>query len=195
MSEPDLTAELRRRAEESAATIMQESKAEARRILADADESIRMRQREVLRDREKAWRAGARARTAAARHDGMKEVLLARTRLVERVLEKAKGMLPDASREEAYASLLRDDLERALDFVGDRGTTVWCTPALASELREALESKPSVVVKPTEEIGSGFVAVDDAERVRVDCTLETKLARLAPVLAIEILERLPGSEP
>lgn len=195
MSEPGLSAELRRRAEESAAVMIRDAEAEAQRILADADDAIRTRQRDVLEDSEKTWRAGARMRIAAARHNAMKDVLLSRTRVVDRVLQQARALLPSSLKLEQYESFLSKDVEQALDFVGERSATVRCTPSLASALRRLLASKPSVAIQPTDDVGSGFVVTDDEKAVRVDCTLETRLDRLAPLLAIEIHRRLAETEP
>jgi vacuolar-type H+-ATPase subunit E/Vma4 len=171
------------------------AEAEAERILADADEAIRTRQRDVLRSREQKWRAEARVRIAAARHEAMKDVLLSRTRVVNRVLDAARALLPAILKTEQYDSLLAHEIEQALDFVGDGGATVHCTQSLASAVRRSVASKPSVAVEPSDDIGSGFVAADDGGTVRVDCTLEARLDRLAPLLAIEIHRRLAEIEP
>ena len=195
MSEPGLSGELRRRAEESAAAVIRTAEAEAERILRDAEDAIQTRQRDVLQDREHTLRAEARRRIAASRHQAMKDVLLSRTRVVDRVLEKAKALLPDTLKTEQYDSLLSKELEQALEFVGEGGAILRCTPALASTIRRSLVTKPSVAVEPSDDVGSGFVATDKEGRVRVDCTLEARLERLAPLLAIEIHRRLAETEP
>ena len=195
MAEPGLSDELRRRAEESAAAMIRAAEAEAERILDDAQGAIRERQRDVLRHREEKWRAEARVQIAAARHAAMRDTLLSRTRVVDRVLQEARALLPDALKLEKYDSLLSTELDEALDFVGEGGSTVFCTPSLTSSLRKLLVSRPSVKLQPADDIGNGFIVVDDGEAVRVDCTLETRLDRLAPLLAIEIHRRLMEAEP
>ena len=194
MSDPDLSAELRRRADAAASEMIREAEAEARRISAEARDSMRKHERDVLRDRENAWRDQVRVRVAGARHEAMKDVLLARTRVVERVLQKAKDLLPGALAAESYRALLSEDVEEALRFLGDGPATFRCTPALASAIRDELQSKPSAAVEPTDGVGSGFIASDEKHTVSIDCTLETRLARLAPQLAIEIHQRLEGPQ-
>lgn len=194
MGDPDLSAELRRRAESSASAMIREAEAEARRISVEARDSMRKHERDVLRDREDAWRDQVRVRIAGARHEAMKDVLLARTRVVERVLQAAKDLLPGALSLGSYRALLSEDIEQALSFVGSGPATFRCTPALASTIRDELRSKPSVAVEPSDGIGSGFIAADEKHTVSIDCTLETRLARLAPQLAIEIHRRLEEPE-
>ena len=48
----------------------------------------------------------------------------------------------------------------------------------------------AVVVEVADDVGTGFVMVGEDGRVQVDGTLETRLHRLAPTLAIEIYGQL-----
>ena len=189
MAQADLIAELHRRAGETANSIRQSAREEAERIASDADRAIEERRSSVLRSREDEYRAEARASIAAARHEAMRAVLLAQTRLVERVLDSARGLVPALTRDEAYLSQLPTELKEAIAFVGSENATVRCSDGLEAPVREALRAMPRVSIE-TMNAGSGFVASGDGGSVRVDATLEARLSRLAPALAIEIHDRL-----
>ncbi len=190
MAPSDLDAALRRRAAEAAESLIRTAKAEADRIAADADRAIETRRSAVLSSRDDQYRAEARAGIAAERHEAMRAVLLAKTRVVERVLQRARDLLPASIRSDAYNASLEEEVERALAFVGGDEAVVRCSETLAPALRDALRANADVAVEIGDDVGSGFVIVGQAGRVRIDSTLETRLDRLTPVLAIEIHERL-----
>jgi vacuolar-type H+-ATPase subunit E/Vma4 len=110
--------------------------------------------------------------------------------LVERVLQAAKALLPEAARRTASARALRGELEEALAFVGGEGATVRCSEELASSIREAVGNRGGVTVESDPAFGPGFIVVGTGGSVLIDRTLQTRLQRLAPTLAIEIHKRL-----
>jgi vacuolar-type H+-ATPase subunit E/Vma4 len=190
MTVSDLDTELRRSAEATVESILGTARAEAERLRAEADHRIESRRTEVRRDREAAHGAEARVAIAAARHAAMGSVLLARTRLVDRVLERARSLLPEAAQTEAYAKTLGGELAEALQFVDGGGAVVRCTVDLADAVRDALRGRPEVSVEPTTELGTGFIVVGAGESVLVDGRLESRLDRLGSALAIRILAHL-----
>lgn len=190
MTVSDLDTELRRSAEATVESILGTARAEAERLRTEADQRIESRRTEVRRDREAAHGAEARVAVAAARHAAMGSVLLARTRLVDRVLERARSLLPEAAQSEAYGSTLGAELEEALQFVDGDGAVVRCTLALADAVVAALRSRPEVSAQPSNELGTGFIVVGAGEAVHVDGRLETRLDRLASALAIQIHARV-----
>jgi vacuolar-type H+-ATPase subunit E/Vma4 len=190
MTPSDLDEALRKRGRETAEAIMRAARTAADRIAADADQAIEERRSAVLGSRKDVYRTQARTEIAAERHEAMRAVLLAKTRVVERVLRRARAMLPAELHNDAYQAALEKEVEEALAFVGSEEATVLCSGALAPALRQALRATPEVAVQVADDASSGFVVVGRAGRVRVDSTLETRLDRLAPTLAIEIHERL-----
>jgi vacuolar-type H+-ATPase subunit E/Vma4 len=190
MPPSNLDEALRERAKNTADSILSAARADAERIAADAARVIEERRTAILDSREDAYRVEARAGIAAERHEAMRAVLLAKTRVVERVLQRARAMLPEVLGSDAYRAGLAEELERALRFVGDEGTTVRCSESLAPALRQALRANPQVEVQVAHDVGTGFVTIGKDARVRVDFTLEARIDRLAPTLAIEIHERL-----
>ena len=108
---------LRKRGRETAEGIMRAARTAADRIAADADQRIEERRSAVLSSRKDEYRTQARTDIAAERHEAMRAVLLAKTRVVERVLERARTLLPAELRNEAYQAALEEEVEEALAFV------------------------------------------------------------------------------
>ncbi|MGB8332087.1 MAG: V-type ATP synthase subunit E [Polyangiales bacterium] len=190
MSRSDLDTELRRRADTTAQAILGAAQVAAQRLASEADLRIAERRREVLEHKETEYGAEARVAIAAERHAAMRAVLLARTRVVDRVLERVRALLPEAATRPSYVSDLNRELTKALQFVEAEGAVVRCSPKLAPTLREALRAAPKVAVEATDSIGTGFVVVGRGASVTVDALLDTRVDRLASALAIEIHAQL-----
>ena len=190
MAASDLDNELRRSAGLTSESILGAARADAERIASEADRLIGDRRREMLKGKQAEYDGEARVAIAAERHAAMRAILLARTRLVARVLERARALLPDAARAEAYVSTLSNEVTEALQFVDSEGAVVRCSTDLERAIREGLRDRPEVKVETEAGIGTGFVVVAGDGSVLVDGRLETRVDRLASVLAIEIHTRL-----
>ena len=187
-----LDAELRRGADATAQALVRDAREEADRIEAEADRGIEGKRAATLEHWEEEYRGEARAAIASARREATREVLLAKTRLIERVLERAGALLDSAMLEDGYQATLAGDLKRTLAFVGANGALIRCAPVIEAKVREAVSSIDGTRLKVDESVGSGFV-VDEEGGVRVDATLESRLRRLAPQLSVEILQRIEES--
>jgi vacuolar-type H+-ATPase subunit E/Vma4 len=186
MAASDLDTELRTRAETTAASILSAAQAEAARLASEADLLIADRRRKVLKDKEDEYGSEARIAIASERHAAMRAVLLARTRVVDRVLERVRALLPEAAARQSYLSGLSAELTEALQFVERDGAVVQCSVDLASILREALRAQPEIKVQPVSDLGTGFIVVGREASVLVDARLDARVDSLASVLAIEI---------
>jgi vacuolar-type H+-ATPase subunit E/Vma4 len=186
MAASDLDTELRTRAETTAASILSAAQAEAARLASEADLLIADRRRKVLKDMEDEYGSEARIAIASERHAAMRAVLLARTRVVDRVLERVRALLPEAAARQSYLSGLSAELTEALQFVERDGAVVQCSVDLASILREALRAQPEIKVQPVSDLGTGFIVVGREASVLVDARLDARVDSLASVLAIEI---------
>jgi vacuolar-type H+-ATPase subunit E/Vma4 len=186
----DLDSELRRSAEGTVESVRAEALQEADRLASEADRAIAERRKEVIENKEAEYLAEGRIAIAAERHAAMRAVLLARTRLVERVLEGARTLLMEAAQRQSYLSTLGDETAAALQFVDDSGAVVRCSPDLESNVRELLRERPNLKVEADAELGPGFMVIGDGGSVRVDGRLESRLDRLSSALAIEIHSRL-----
>ena len=190
MAKSGLDTELRHSAERTSESILGTARTDAKRLGAESERVVEDRRREVLKDKEAEYGAEARVAIAAERHAAMRAVLLARTHLVDRVLERAQALLPDVARNEAYLATLSSELADALQFVEAEGTVVRCSEDLGPAVRDRMRDRPEVKVEPEADVGTGFVVVGAEGSVVVDGRLETRIERLASVLAIEIHTRI-----
>lgn len=191
MALAELIAALERGAEEEVRRIREEADAEVARL----DEEVRAcldgrRARERARLQER-LRGETELRLSAARLEGRRHVLAARDGMLERVLEAARGRLPEALADPRYLEPLPAALERALGFLPDGGV-VLCSPEIASVVREALGGFADVEVRLGLDAGTGFIVASADESVRVDGTLEARLAGAWPELAIYVAVHIAG---
>ncbi|MGB3052691.1 MAG: V-type ATP synthase subunit E family protein [Polyangiales bacterium] len=190
MAGSDLDTELRRAANETAESILNAARADSDRVASQSERVIEGRRRKLMEHKEAVYGADARREIAAERHAAMRAVLLARTQLVDRVLGRARALLPGASMNERYLTALGAELAEALKFVDGDDAVVRCSLRLEPAVRKALSDRPRVQVEPEEEMGTGFIVVGAGGSVVVDGQLETRIDRLASSLAIEIHARL-----
>ena len=186
MSGSDLDTELRRRAERTAETLLREARAEADRLVGEAERTIEKRRREAMHDKEAEYRGEARIAIASERHEALRAVLEARTRVVDRVLQELRAILPEATATESYLSSLAGQISDALQYVDGNGAVVRCSTSLAPSVQATVRDRPQIRVEPTTDIDAGFVLAGAEGAVVVDGRLETKVDRLEPTLAIEI---------
>ncbi len=190
MDESDLIIELRRNAEATAARIRESAQLEAEQLRLETERQIESRRAASLREEEEDYRLEARSEIAAERHASMRSVLQARAQLIERVLELAASMLPDACESETYRSTLAAQLGESMRFIDDEGARVLCSQELVPALREAAKAYASATVEPDADTRNGFVVVNANGSVAVDKQLDTELRRMRPTLAIEIHDRV-----
>ena len=190
MAEGDLSTELRRRAEATAEAILGSARAEASKVLANATAELESRRSQAVRSSEEAHREESRASIAAARHEALRAVLLARERLLARVFERARARLADAYQMPSYRDTLPAEVFKAIEFVGDEEAVVRCSEGLSELVEDGLRGRAEARVEPLQTDGHGFVVVGGSDQIEVDGTLESRLERLSPTLAIEILGRI-----
>lgn len=190
MDGPDLTTELRKNAEAAATRILESARVQAEQLRTKTERQIQSRRAASLQKEEAIYRLAARSAIAAERHSSMRAVLLTKARLVDRVLELATSLLPDACTTETYRSTVAQHLEDSMRFVGNQGARVLCSPELVPTLREAAKAHGSVTVEPDAETQNGFVVVSANGSVTIDKRLDTQLRRMKPTLAIEIHDRV-----
>ena len=190
MADSDLDTELRRAAEQTAESILSAARTDSERVVSETERSVEGIRRERMDHKEAEYGADARRAVAFERHAAMRAVLLSRTRVVDRVLEQAKALLPEAAKTEIYLSTLGAELGEALKFVEEDDALVRCSPTLEPAVRKALCAKPQVQVEPWSEADTGFTVLGAGASVLVDGRLETRIDRLASSLAIEIHARL-----
>jgi vacuolar-type H+-ATPase subunit E/Vma4 len=190
MAGSDLDAELRRAANETAKSILDAARGDSQRVASQSERAVEGRRRELIARKEAEYGTEARRAIATERHAAMRAMLIARTQVVDRVLERARALLAGAAIDERYLRSLGAELTEALKFVDGDDAMVRCSPQLEPAVRKALSDRPRVRVEAVKEMGTGFIVVGASGTVLVDGQLETRIDRLASSLAIEIHARL-----
>ncbi len=169
---------------------LETARAEVDRLLAEAERERGQQRLTRLRDWEKELRREAYLELARARREGRREVLLARERMLDRVLAAAEDRLAALLEQDACRIALGERLEVAQAYMGDEPCVLRASPGLAGELRSHLAGRAGVTVVEEPDLGSGFSLEAQDGSVRVDGTLEALLARLRPVLSLEVVRRV-----
>ncbi len=119
--------------------------------------------------------------------------LVARDHLLARVLDRARARLPAALARPEFRAGLPRLLEEALEALGDRPAILRAPPALLGVLEPLARARPRLELQADPAAGSGFVLTSADGSLRIDATLEHRLAQLAPRLRQDILARLKGT--
>ncbi len=195
MSPEDLSSELRRTAEATAASIHESARAEARRLADEAEKLIQSRLRDSLEREEAKLRSEARRSIATARQEAMRALLLAKARLIDLVLARTKDGLSAAARSPEYLAQLPSQLEEALRYVQeDQAVRVQCAPDLLQAVKSAKPNRPGLRVEADPELSSGFLVLTEDGSLKIDKRLERALEEAKADLAIAIQARLEERE-
>ncbi len=189
MAIEQLLAALEHEAAAEQAALLAEAKTEVGRIRARTAARIADQQAAYLGPREREWRDEASAVLTAARRHARGEVLAARQHLLDRVFANARERLPETLSEDRYRTVLPTHLDDALAYVGDGACTVRCPPVIAEIVRGLASSRPSVAVVEDAAALTGPVVESTDGSVTVDNTLEARLERLRPRIALDIVAR------
>lgn len=182
-----LLASLERDAEAEIERVLADARARAAAVTVEVDERLARRRRETLARREAEARAGLERALASARHAARQRVLAARETLLERFFAELRALLPALAAAPAYRGALPAELARARVFAGDAAVTARCAPALAPALRRVARRNGRLTVRPDARVAAGFRLVTADATLEVDGTLEGRVERLRPRLALEAL--------
>lgn len=166
------------------------ARAEAAEISRQADTRLGQMRQDALQAREADLRGAAEAALGEARRAARATVLEARQRLIDRVFETARGMLPGAGAGDAYRAALPQHIAEALAALGDQPAVIRCDAALADAVRTAVARKKHLVVRPEADARPGVVVATTDGTIEVDNTLDGRLERLRPQLALEVMARV-----
>ena len=185
-----LLATLEREAEAEISRVMDGARARAAEIVAAAQQRIALRREQTLAQRTAAARAEHERALAATRAAARAQVLAARAALLDRLFARLRAELPAVAGSAAYRAGLAGQLERLRSFAGERSLTVHCNPALAATLRNVMRTNGRLPIRPDSQIAGGFRLTTADGKLEVDATLEDRLERLRPQLALEALAAL-----
>lgn len=184
---------LEREATAQAEALLAAARAEAGEIARDADARLERRRSDLLGSREAELRGAAATTLGEARRRKRATVLEARQRLLERVLAAARARLPEALASEAYRAALPEHLTQGLRAIGDEPAVIRCPEAIAPAVRAAVAGRQNVAVQVDPAGGSGVVIATADGTIEADNTLDGRIERLGPRLALEVLARLAAA--
>jgi vacuolar-type H+-ATPase subunit E/Vma4 len=184
-----LLAALEREAAAQAEALLAAARAQATEIARDADARLERRRSDLLGSREAELRGAAAAALGAARRASRATVLEARQRLLERVLARARALLPEALASDAYRAALPEHVAQGLRAIGDEPAVIRCPQSLVTAVRAAVRDRKDVSVRGDKASGSGVSIATMDGAIEADNTLDGRLERLRPRLALEVLAR------
>jgi vacuolar-type H+-ATPase subunit E/Vma4 len=185
---------LERDAAAQAEALLAAARAEVANIVRDADARLARRRSDLLGSREAELRGAAAAALGEARRASRATVLEARERLLERVLAAARAMLPDALASAAYRAALPDHLTEGLRAIGDGPAVIRCPESLVPAVQAAVAARQNASVRADPTSGSGVIVATADGAVEADGTLEGRLERVRPRLALEVFARLGAAQ-
>jgi vacuolar-type H+-ATPase subunit E/Vma4 len=183
-----LLAALEQEAGAKATSMLDAARADADRILAQAEADMARRRKDALQLAGSGARAAEQARLAELRRTVRAAVMRTRAAMLDRVFERARALFGAASCDPAFRAALPRHLEEALAYAGAAdAVTLRCRPELAAALGALVADRPGVTVVEDDAVGWGIRLRDDASGLEVDNTLDARLDRARGALAIELL--------
>ncbi len=182
--------------------ILVKVRAEAQDIVEEAEEKAReridraKRQQEARLEEEKGKlieeaREEATRILAQSSITARQELLLAKTRIIDEIINRVKKTFSGISSDE---SSLLDLIKEAINALDVDKARIYVSPKDVSSVRESLKEDKQLADKITEirEFdGSGGVIVEDIDgKIRIDNTYDTRLEMLLPKLLPEIGKEL-----
>ncbi len=187
MAIADLLTTLESEGRARAAALVAAARVEAERLTREATHRIGERRAARLAERERELGALGVVALDGARRDAARQLLHARTQLLDRVVARARQLLPEAAAARPPGALAAD-LAEALGCLDGRPVVVHCPPLLAAPIRD-LVAGAAVRVEP-DAAGSALTFAAEDGSVEVDASLATRLEQLRPRLAIELFRDL-----
>jgi vacuolar-type H+-ATPase subunit E/Vma4 len=186
-------AELLRSLEEEAdarvRAVLAEARAAADRLRADQAADLARRCAAARDTREAELRSAAARELELGRRQASRRLLEARAEALERIRRRAETRLADRAADPAGVPRLARDLALALEYLGPASAIVEAPAALVDALRATVPDGSRVTFAPSDgRRGLGIRTQDGA--LRVDASMEHRLARAWPRLAIALAGRL-----
>ena len=185
-----LLAVLLKEAETEAEAILTAARAKADSIRSQSDAELAERQRRLDLELESERRTAVEFALAAARRDARREELLARERMMERVLAAARARFPEALGLAGFRSGLPAQVRQGLDCLAGRPATLRCHPDLTPDIAPLVSDQPGIQLIPDPATGPGFRLRSADGALEINATLEDLLQRLDRRVRQEVLFRL-----
>jgi vacuolar-type H+-ATPase subunit E/Vma4 len=125
-----------------------------------------------------------------ARREAASRSLTARTEALETILARARVLLGMTIPEATMRAGIQRDVAAALEYLGPTEAVVRCHPAWVPILRPALAGLAGVRLEVSENVGAGMIVLSTDGRLEIDATMDSRLTRLWPGLAIELMREV-----
>lgn len=185
----DLLVALEQQAGEEARELLHKAGTEAAELELRSNERLAHRRAEARAGLEMEHRARLERGLAEARHEGRRVVLEARDRFLARVQEVVREQFPGVLATAAYRNSLPGQLAEVLGYLGQVPATLRCHPSLIDQLRGLTAGKEWLTLVGDPSVSAGFTAASGDGVVTIGCTLDDRLKRLWPALAVDVLRR------
>ena len=189
MALTDLMAALAADVQAKAEQELEAGRREAERIRRESDEAIARRRAELLSAHESATRRSLMEKAAEAESAVRGKLLAAREEVIRQVLTAVHSRLSSVQTGADYLAIVPEELREALSYVPDVDVEIRCSPALVTHLTRFTANR-AIRIMADSGIVAGFRISAEGGRVQVDQTLETRLARLEPVVRMQIVRQL-----
>jgi vacuolar-type H+-ATPase subunit E/Vma4 len=187
----DLLTRLRRQAEDQATALVDAGRHAAEEIAEQAGAAAAA----VRAERRRALEAGLQAEAAvaieAARSDAALRLLQARRQTIDAILARLERLLPETAADPRYLASAAEEFDRALDVLDGRPAVVSASTALAE--RVLARASASVEIRADPAV-AGFRVRSTDGRIEIDATLDARLRRLTPALAIELARAMDAPQ-
>jgi vacuolar-type H+-ATPase subunit E/Vma4 len=190
MALADLIARLELEAQERVRAIQEKTDAEVRAIEDSTEEAMaQIMTRQFEREREDRGRVRQRELAMARRQARTRELEALHVEIA-RILNRARGMVPEIAASPSYVGAVTSHLEEALSFLNGLQPRVRCQAAVATVLQSAIDRHVGAQLLIDDSVGPGFVAEAADGSVLVDNTIVARLARAETSLAIALARKL-----
>jgi len=187
-------AELLRTLEEDAAArreaLLARARADAERLRAESGADLARRRAAALAAREAELRVTAARATEVARRQAARRWLESRSATLERIRRRAETRLAERASDPAWLPSLARDVVLALEYVGSAPTVIEAPVPLLEYLRGTIAGLAQVTLEAAGDGRRGLLVRTADGSLTVDATLESRLARAWPRLAIDLAARL-----
>ena len=190
MALADLLRALEQDAEARIATVRSESRAEADRLLAEIAQRLERRRTAELAVEEAELRAESARLVERARRDAAGRVLAARGEALERIRDRARELLGATEPVPDLRAGFAREIGTALEYVGDAAVVIQCGAVWRSALQSLVSGRNGVRLETTNGLGPGARIKAADGSLEIDATIETRLQRLWPELAIGLVRTM-----
>ena len=126
----------------------------------------------------------------SARREAARRSLTARTEALDAILARARALLATTVPDAKLQAGIQRDVVAAMEYLGPTAAVVRCHPAWVPALGPVLARRSDVRLEESEKVGVGMIVLANDGHVEIDATVDSRLTRLWPGLAIELLREM-----